>query len=344
MDQESVATLSEEDFEMPPSAKKYGPDDVAFPQHLIDHSIHPPLYRYPDGTKDPEPSNMSEIRAALREPRPSFALTDDEVSDFHFKYFSAKSIDNALSDLLALVNADDRLAYLSSDSKLHFDNLDDLTDDRLEPAKPCYYQGSRPESLQLDIREDLDALIVPSAYKDLPILPNFFVETELRGCVARCQAIYAGALGARAMHSLRCYGSARPDVYDQKAYTIAATYHGGGLMLFASHIVGPEPGANHEDLCYATTFLDFLPLLGDPEVCRRSVATYRNARDWARRQRKDAIHLANQGFDSRGDVDSMSSEGAMVQAFEAVVDQFHRICDGRPAKRRRAYSPSSDAE
>ncbi|KAK7937273.1 uncharacterized protein PG986_014141 [Apiospora aurea] len=286
MDQESVATLSEEDFETPPSTKKFGPDDVAFPQHLIDHSIYPPFYRYPNGTRAPEPSNLSEIRAALREPRPSFVLTDDEVSDFHFNYFPAKSIDNALSDLLDLVDADDQLS---------------------------------PESLQLDIREDLDALIVPSAYKDLPVLPNFFVETELRGC-------------------------ARPGVYDQKAYTIAATYHGGGLMLFASHIVGPEQGANHEDLCYATTFLDFLPLLGDPEVCRRSVATYRNARDWARRQREDAVHLANQGFDSRGDVNSMSSEGAMVQAFEAVVDQFHRICDGRPAKRRRTYSPSSDAE
>ena len=48
--------------------------------------------------------------------------------------------------------------------------------------------------------------------------------------VARWQACYDGALGARAMHSLQSHG--QEELVFDNAYTISSIYHGGQLKMF----------------------------------------------------------------------------------------------------------------
>jgi hypothetical protein len=59
-------------------------------------------------------------------------------------------------------------------------------------------------------------------------MPNFFLEAKGPDgslAVARRQACYDGALGARGIHSLQSFGTSKP-VYDNNAYTIESIYHG----------------------------------------------------------------------------------------------------------------------
>ncbi|EFW14297.1 hypothetical protein D8B26_007044 [Coccidioides posadasii str. Silveira] len=115
-----------------------------------------------------------------------------------------------------------------------FGNLAHLTDDTLSRAKPDHFYGARPEQLNRQIRKDLSDQIIPSTQDDLPMAPNFFLEAKGPDgslAVATRQACYDGALGARGMHSLQTY---RQDklTYDNNAYTITSTYHGGQLKLY----------------------------------------------------------------------------------------------------------------
>jgi hypothetical protein len=74
---------------------------------------------------------------------------------------------------------------------------------------------------------------------DLPMTPNFFLAAkgpDRSLTVARRQACYDDALRARGMHSLQSYGKAKL-VYDNNAYTITSTYHGGTLKMYTSHVI-----------------------------------------------------------------------------------------------------------
>ena len=58
------------------------------------------------------------------------------------------------------------------------------------------------------------------------------------GAVAKRQACYDGAVGARGIHALRSFGVKDPKtVYDNNAYTITSAYHSatGTLQLFTTH-------------------------------------------------------------------------------------------------------------
>jgi hypothetical protein len=59
------------------------------------------------------------------------------------------------------------------------------------------------------VRDALSRHIIPLTQDDLPIVPNFFLEVKGPDgsvAVARRQACYDGALGARGMHELQAYG------------------------------------------------------------------------------------------------------------------------------------------
>lgn len=62
------------------------------------------------------------------------------------------------------------------------------------------------------------------------MLPNLFKVKgpEESAAVARRQACYDGALGARAMQGLQFYRTDEP-IYDNNSYTIISTYHAGIL-------------------------------------------------------------------------------------------------------------------
>lgn len=85
-------------------------------------------------------------------------------------------------------------------------NLDDLIDGTLALSNPDLFYGARPEQLGRRIRDKLSGHIIPSTEEDLPMVPNFFLAVKgpnRSAAVARRQACYHGAIGARVMQSLR---------------------------------------------------------------------------------------------------------------------------------------------
>jgi hypothetical protein len=117
-------------------------------------------------------------------------------------------------------------------------NLDPLTDGTLKPGNPDIYYGARPEQLSRKVRDELGGQIIPSTQHDLPLAPSFFLAVkgpDGSAAVAKRQACYDGALGARGMHSLQSYGQGEP-VYNINASTITSIYHDGTLKMYTSHV------------------------------------------------------------------------------------------------------------
>ncbi|KAJ4182637.1 hypothetical protein NW767_013782 [Fusarium falciforme] len=179
-------------------------------------------------------------------------------------------------------------------SDVPFTNLEHLTDGSLVCAKPDLYYGARPEQLHPKLRQELNNFVVPSTQGDLPIVPNNFV--EIKGpdgslSVATRQALYDGACGARGCHSVQALGA--PELpYDNRAYTLTSTYHGGQLKMFAHHPIQPlTPG---EQPGYVMTQLKAFAMTNDINAFRQGAAAFRNGRDWAKTQRDQAIAQANE--------------------------------------------------
>ncbi|EQL29971.1 hypothetical protein BDFG_07459 [Blastomyces dermatitidis ATCC 26199] len=127
-----------------------------------------------------------------------------------------------------------------------FRNLTSLTDGTLAAAKPDHFYGACPEQLNHQIRVDLSHHIVPD---DLPMAPNFVFEAKGPDgslAVATRQACYDGALGARGMHALQSYQQGEP-TYDNNAYTLTSTYHGGQLKLYTTHVSKSDNPDSHPE-------------------------------------------------------------------------------------------------
>ncbi|KAF5019175.1 hypothetical protein F66182_8825 [Fusarium sp. NRRL 66182] len=277
------------------NTKSTGPYDRAFQQHLIDFNIFPPGYEYPDGDEISEPDNIDEIRQALERPRASLSpsrFSKDDFKKFRRADDHATKESRVMASVIPVIEGDPGdTKCIASD--ISFTNLDHLTDGSLVSAKPDLCYGARPEQLHKEVRRALNNHIIPSTQDDLPILPNNFLEVKGPDgtlSVATRQALYNVTLGTRGFQSLLSYGATEPH-YDNKATALAWIYYGGSLKAYASHVLKPltpdaPPG-------YAMTQIDSWSLTGNCESFRRGAGAYRNGRDWAKRQRDDAIQQAN---------------------------------------------------
>jgi hypothetical protein len=195
-----------------------------------------------------------------------------------------------------------------------FRNLEHLTDGTLVSGNPDRYYGARPEQLDRRIRTDLEKQIMPSRQQDLPIAPNFFLAAkgpDGSASVAKRQACYDGALGARGMHSLREYGRDEPE-FDNNAYTISSIYHDGTLKMFTSHPSRSDAASRTE---YYMTQLRSFSMTDNPDTFREGATWYRNGRDWAKEQRDDAIKRATE----------KAAQGIIESA--AVSTSFGTVCE-----------------
>ena len=98
------------------------------------------------------------------------------------------------------------------------------------------------EQIDKRVREELGPYIIPST---LPWLPNFFVKEkgpDGSTAVAEPQACYDGALGACGIYKLQSFGTDAATTYDNNAYTITSTYHGGTLKMYTHQT---RPGYEH---------------------------------------------------------------------------------------------------
>ena len=175
-----------------------------------------------------------------------------------------------------------------------FNNLEDLTDRPLTQGKPDVYYGARPEQLDRGVRDALSRHIIPSTQDDLPIVPNFLLEVkgpDGSAAVARRQACYDGALGARGMRELQAYGQNAP-AYDKNGYIVTSIYHNGQLQMYTSHISPPHTAGGRPE-----TYMNQINtygMTGSANAFRAGAAAYRNTRDFAKTERDRAILQANE--------------------------------------------------
>jgi hypothetical protein len=109
--------------------------------------------------------------------------------------------------------------------------------------------------------------------------------------MARRQACFDGALGARGIHQLQPFEADPTLAYDNKAYTITSTYNDGQLNLYTVHPTqSPDPNDSPK---YHMTQLRSFAMTDAAERFREGARAFRNARDWAKAQRDELIAVAN---------------------------------------------------
>lgn len=273
-----------------------GPYNRNFQQHLIDGGIYPHGYRHPDGRVPAKPDNWEEINRILSQPRPS--LSPSKFSEEAHEKFIQADVNAAkekqvTTSVIPIIEGDVKDAKCVSGG-IPFTNLDPLTNGTLVPGNPDIYYGARPEQLDRRVRDKLGGHIIPSTQDNLPIAPNFFVAAKGPDgslAVAGRQASYDGALGARGMRSLELFGQEEP-VSVNTASTFSSIYHGGQLKMFTVHPSQPVSSGSRTE--YFMHQLNTWGMTGNAETFRQGATFYRNARDWAKEQRDEAIRRANE--------------------------------------------------
>jgi len=326
----STSTLNTEPTTKTTTTKSTGPYDRAFQQHLIDGGVYPDEYEYPDGRVPAKPDNWENINRRLSQPRPS--LSPSQFSDGEFRRFKradahAFKEKQVTESVIPVIEGKNKDAKCISGG-IPFTNLDHLTDETLAPGNPDRYYGARPEQLDRRVRAHLGGHIIPSTQHDLPILPNYFLEIkgpDGSAAVAKRQASYDGALGARGIQSLKSYGQDEP-LYDNHANTITAIYHNGQLQMYTSHPSQPTSRGGRPE--YYTTQLRSFAMTDTAETFRHGATAYRNARDWAKEQRDEVIKRANnRANDSQTGAPAVDSSFGTVSSFasEASLEEPYTI-------------------
>ncbi|KAI0474249.1 hypothetical protein F4859DRAFT_514789 [Xylaria cf. heliscus] len=281
--------------------KSTGPYDPAFRQHLIDHGIYPFDFGFPDGTDPPEPGNLDEITRALKKRRRS--MSPSRFSDEDFRKFKrsirpqeAPKEGQLMSIVVPLLEGDVGGTQIAAGQNF-FTNLDHLTDGSLVAGSPDRYYGSHPLQLKREIRKELSNYIEPCRNDSLPLAPNCFLHAkgpDGKYSVGELQACYDGALGARGIRCLQTYSKVDSEA-DGNAYTISILYNNRFLSIYTIH---PLPPAEEiRTRCeYVATQIGSYALTHNAESFRSGVCAYRNAMDWAKKQRDEVIRQANERF------------------------------------------------
>lgn len=271
------------DVEKPRRSSAYTPN---FEQILADKGI----YLAKDS---PEPANFREWHDIVKQPRPS--LSPSRMSDGDWRRFrkaarGAENEDEVMSHVFPKIVGD---SPYSSRQNAKFGNLDPLVPNIVTP-QPDYYQGHPPGVGNRQLRRQLDTSIVPSSKNHYPFLPNFFAEAkspEGTFKLGQLQVCHDGAVGALATHRVHNLGRTE-EVFDNRARTASALYHGeGNIALYTHHLSKPRgrgtPSQTH------MTYLRSYDIADNPENFRQGVGAFRNASDYAHRHRVEAIEDAH---------------------------------------------------
>ena len=297
--------------------------DPGFEQHLIDHGIYPHAYGN-DDDRLVYPDNWEEINERLAQPRRSLSpsrFPREEFRKFEKANMQALTETKVMSKAFPFISG---TADIPSQENLIFGNLKDLTDGSITKAQPDFYDGAAPDESNKQIRADLGPYIVPSSNTTAPCLPNFFTEgkgADGSSAVCKRQALYDGALGARGIHELRSYIGGEI-LYDNNAYTITSTYHGGSgaLKLYTSH---PTPSTHPERASeYRMNQLRGWDMTDNADTFRQGATALRNARDWAQEKRKELVTAANGKALNSGPSELDSSTHSLLSpSTNDVIDQ-----------------------
>ena len=272
------------------------PYDGDFQQKLEDRGIYSTTYRLPDGSRQPEPRNIEDIRNMLGRPCPSLSpsmFSETAFQDFEDANAKATAEAQVMANVVPLISGPHDGRYKSSGDR-PFHNMKKF-EASLTAPKPDKFYGASLSQISPRIRNDLGQYIIPSTDSSLPAAPNYFLAAKGasgRPDVAQRQAMYDGAVGARAMLELQNYGNAAP-IYDGNAYTIMSVYQPvpGMLVMYAMHPSQPKDAGGEPQ--YYTTRLDGYWMGGNADGFSAGAAAYRNAREWTKQQRDGFIINAN---------------------------------------------------
>lgn len=272
----------------PKEKGKSSPYDGDFEQKLIDLNIYP-------NNKASKPQNLRNLQEYLARRRHS--LSSSKSNENRFQEFieacdRAADEPETMTHVVPIVTGKHQAKYWSALNKA-FSNLEPF-DEYLTDAKPDLYDGTAAEQIDQHVREHLNKQIIPSTNTTRPAVPNLFLEAKGntgRIDVAKRQACYDGAFGARAMLSLQNYGAEEME-YDGNAYTFSVTFFYGLLKIYATHPTQPRsPGGRPG---YHMTCINSYEMTHSSEGFREGAAAYRNIRELAKTYRDKFINHANQ--------------------------------------------------
>ncbi|KAI9680698.1 MAG: hypothetical protein M1817_004138 [Caeruleum heppii] len=271
------------------TSRPYTAKDAVFEQILNDAGVYG--HRY-----DAEvPSNLEEIKERLLRPRRSLSpsrFSRQEFRNFQAHVHDAKEESDVRRNVIPVLAGQN--VTIASAKNRSFKGLPPLTKANIADAKPDFYDGSGPWDLNQRVLDEIGDKIIPCPEKNLPLLPNFFLEAK--GPMAPFpigfrQALQDNGLGARAMDSLRFYGEPGSKTYDKKALSISTVYQSGRLDLYGTYSTPPSAGADQDGSQMIE--IDCWRLDRDWDGFRRGASAFRNAREWAKEQRDEAIRCAN---------------------------------------------------
>ncbi|KAK2768857.1 hypothetical protein FQN54_000717 [Arachnomyces sp. PD_36] len=298
--------------------------DEAFMQKLLDHGLRVKVVK----KTEERPSNWGDIWARLNVPRLSVSqeiFTAEAFAEFDMRSYGAVDEDKTKRSVIPIIAGDS--ADIPHGENISFNNLRDLADGSLAPAKPLFFDGAYPSAIDQRIRDEIGSYIMPveedvddndkgenmnsgDARKAIsPCLPNFFMEilgADRELGAGRRRAFYHGALGARGIHELRSLVDPG-NLLNDRAYTITAVYqnsrHGSSLRLYTVHPILIHE--NQEDVSnskgrtgYRVAHLGRWELLKGQNNLAAGACALRNAREFAAEQRDELIAKAN-GFRKR---------------------------------------------
>ncbi|KAI9712376.1 MAG: hypothetical protein M1820_001589 [Bogoriella megaspora] len=297
--------------------------DPNFEQRMIDNAIYPAGYKHPDGRRPSKPLNWAEIQQVLIERRSSLS-SYLEYDEFVEADYGVTSENRATVKVIPMIQGrvrDDRCV----NGDIPLNNLADIMRGPSHKAKPDVYYGARPEQLRREVRDKLQAFVVPSTKDTRPLAPNFFIEAKSPSGPALVninQACFAGAAGARGIHSLQTYGQ-QTQKYDNNAYTLSTTYHSGTLKIYSHHISQPHgPGTQPE---YYMHQLYAWALTASKETLIQGITAFRNAESWTEAQRNTAIDHANAVANGDGVGDTTAASPPLVGSLASQMPFPQRL-------------------
>lgn len=219
--------------------KKFSAYDSVFEQHLIDHDVYSD--EYDDVRNAQEPHNWKEIHVRLTVSWASLSsscFSRETFLDFKEKNQDALTESQVISKTFSIIA--DTIDILLQQN-LWFENLKDLINDFITKTQLNFYDETRSEELNKQIREELESYIVSSTNTAASCLLNFFMKgksSKKNTLTCKNQASYDNALNAREVHKLWSYVDSET-TYNNNAYAIISTYHDDSetLIVYTIHVV-----------------------------------------------------------------------------------------------------------
>lgn len=263
--------------------RRANPRSKAFAQCLRDHGILIGSDRICSNSKD--------LQRVLRPTTlPSHIKLPSQYDFKQFKDTSQLNESHIKRTLLPILIGGDRERF-ENPPEFHYTNFETMTEGQTSKPVPDYFEGSSPNHLTRQLKEDLGGILIPSKNAACPVVPNFFVEFKSSNGsteVGKLQLAHTGAHGARAMHALQRFGKASPD---GKCHTLSWLYHDGTLRLYGHFVLYSEDGQSGP--LYHMEQIDGWHMWASFHEFCRAVFAFRESQGIARRDREGSIRVAN---------------------------------------------------